>query len=338
MIGLVKKNLFIIAEAGVNHNGDLDIAKRLIDVAAESGADAIKFQTFKSENLVTLKAEKANYQKQNSHNDSQYSMLKDLELSYKNHLELFDHTNKNNLIFMSSGFDIESNSILNSLGLEIFKIPSGEINNLQYLRQIGSFQKKTILSTGISTLGEIEKALDILIANGCKLSEIIVLHCNSEYPTPIDHVNLNAMLTIKNAFNVEVGYSDHTIGIEVPIAAVALGAKVIEKHLTLDNEMSGPDHKSSIEPEEFINMVKYIRNVEKCLGSPRKMPSPSEIKNKLLIRKSIVASKRIKSGEIFDYGNITFKRPGSGLSPMMIDEIIGKKSTKEYKKDDFICL
>ncbi len=331
-------NTFIIAEAGVNHNGDLNIAKRLIDLAAKSGADAIKFQTFKSENLVTLSAEKANYQKQNSENNSQYSMLKDLELSYENHLELLNYTNKNNLIFMSSGFDLESNLILNSLGLKIFKIPSGEINNLQYLRQIGSFQKRTILSTGISTLGEIEKALEILVTNGCKLSEIIVLHCNSEYPTPIDNVNLNAMLTIKNAFNVEVGYSDHTIGIEVPIAAVALGAKVIEKHLTLDKNLPGPDHKSSIEPKEFINMVTCIRNVEKCLGSNRKIPSPSEIKNKVLIRKSIVASKRIKPGDTFNYENITFKRPGSGLSPMMTDEIIGKISTKEYKKDDFICL
>ncbi len=331
-------NTFIIAEAGVNHNGDLNVAKRLIDVAGKSGADAIKFQTFKSENLVTLKAERANYQKQNSNNNSQYSMLKDLELSYENHLELLDYTKKNNLIFMSSGFDLESNSILNSLELEIFKIPSGEINNLQYLRQIGSFKKRTLLSTGISTLGEIEKALEVLVTNGCKLSEIIVLHCNSEYPTPIDHVNLKAMLTIKNAFNVEVGYSDHTTGIEVPIAAVALGAKVIEKHLTLDKKMSGPDHKSSIEPKEFINMVRCIRNVEKCIGSPLKIPSPSEIKNKVLIRKSIVASKRIKTGETFDYSNITFKRPGSGLSPMLTDQIIGKISTKEYKKDDLICL
>ena len=331
-------NTFIIAEAGVNHNGDLNIAKRLIDVAMEAGANAIKFQTFKAQNLVTSKAEKANYQMQDGKSNSQYSMLKDLELSYENHMELLSYANKNNLIFMSSGFDLESNSILNSLGLEIYKIPSGEINNLQYLRQIGSFQKKTILSTGISTLGEIEKALEILVTNGCKLSEIIVLHCNSEYPTPFEHVNLRAMLTIKNAFNVEVGYSDHTIGIEVPIAAVALGAKVIEKHLTLDNKMSGPDHKSSIEPKEFINMVKCIRNIERCLGSPRKIPSPSEIKNKVLIRKSIVASKRIKPGETFNYENITFKRPGIGLSPMMIDEIIGKVSTKEYKKDDLICL
>ena len=331
-------NTFIIAEAGVNHNGDLNIAKRLIDVAIEAGADAIKFQTFKAQNLVTSKAEKANYQMQDGKNNSQYSMLKDLELSYENHMELLSYTNKNNLIFMSSGFDLESNSILNSLGLEIYKIPSGEINNLQYLRQIGSFQKKTILSTGISTLGEIEKALEILVTNGCKLSEIIVLHCNSEYPTPFKHVNLRAMLTIKNAFNVEVGYSDHTIGIEVPIAAVALGAKVIEKHLTLDNKMPGPDHKASIEPKEFINMVRCIRNVEKSLGSTLKIPSPSEIENKVLIRKSIVASKRIKPGEMFDHENITFKRPGSGLSPMLIDELIGKISTKEYQKDDLIFL
>ncbi len=330
---------FIIAEAGVNHNGDINIAKKLIDVASESGANAVKFQTFKANNIVTLNAEKANYQNLSLSKDiSHYEMLKELELSYEDHLELIDYSNKKKIIFMSTGFDLESNLILNSLGLKIFKIPSGEINNLPYLRQVGAFKKQTILSTGMSSLGEIEIAIDTLISNGCKRSEIVVLHCNSEYPTPIDDVNLLAMLTIKNAFKVKVGYSDHTKGIEVSLAAVSLGAKVIEKHLTLDNKMKGPDHKASIEPKEFLKMVKGIKIIEKALGSSLKVPSPSEINNKTAIRKSIVASKNIKIGDEFNYENIAFKRPGTGLSPMNIDQIIGKISTKEYKKDDMIYL
>ena len=334
-----KNNTFIIAEAGVNHNGNIKIAKELIDAASQSGADAIKFQTFKSEKLVTRNAEKASYQKQlTKENNSQYAMLKSLELSYEDHLELLSYSKEKNIIFMSTGFDLESNLFLNSLGIEVFKIPSGEINNLLYLRQIGSFKKKTILSTGISTLGEIELALDSLISNGCKRSDITILHCNSEYPTPLNDVNLKAMITIKNAFNINIGYSDHTIGLEVPLAAVALGAKVIEKHLTLDINMDGPDHKSSIEPDAFKEMVKSIKKVEIALGTSIKKPSMSEIKNRDNIRKSIVASKEIHIGEKFDSENITFKRPGSGLSPMLIDQIIGKTSTREYKTDDFISL
>jgi len=334
-----KNNTFIIAEAGVNHNGNIKIAKELIDAASQSGADAIKFQTFKSEKLVTRNAEKASYQIQfTKKNNSQYSMLKSLELSYEDHLELISYSKEKNIIFMSTGFDLESNLFLNSLGIEVFKIPSGEINNLLYLRQIGSFKKKTILSTGISTLGEIELALDSLISNGCKRSDITILHCNSEYPTPLNDVNLKAMITIKNAFNINIGYSDHTIGLEVPLAAVALGAKVIEKHLTLDINMDGPDHKSSIEPDAFKEMVKSIKKVEIALGTSIKKPSMSEIKNRDNIRKSIVASKEIHIGEKFDSENITFKRPGSGLSPMLIDQIIGKTSTREYKTDDFISL
>ncbi len=333
------RHTFIIAEAGVNHNGNINIAKKLVDVAADSGADAIKFQTFKTENLVTKNAEKASYQKQtNSDNNSQYLMLKNLELSFENHIELLNYTKKKNILFMSSGFDMESNSILNSLGLEIFKIPSGEINNKYYLKQVASFNKKIILSTGLSNLGEIESALSILFSQGCKRSDITILHCNSEYPTPLEDVNLQAMITIKNAFNIKVGYSDHTIGTEVALASVALGAVVIEKHLTLDCRMNGPDHKSSIEPNDFKNMVRSIRKIEKALGSPIKQPSLSELKNIKTIRKSIVASKKIKIGEKFDFENLTFKRPGLGLSPMLIDQVIGRISNRIYEKDDLIDL
>tara|TARA_B100001989_G_C24411601_1_gene399335 strand:+ start:51 stop:770 length:720 start_codon:yes stop_codon:yes gene_type:complete len=239
---------------------------------------------------------------------------------------------------MSTGFDIDSNNMLNSLGLEIFKIPSGEITNLPYLRQIGSFKKDTIVSTGMSTIGEIETAIDVLLSSGCKKSNIKVLHCSSQYPTPMDDVNLRSMLTIKNAFEVEVGYSDHTTGIEVAIAAVALGGKIIEKHLTLDKEMKGPDHKASINPDEFAKMVNGIRNIERALGRTKKCPNLVEIKNRDSIRKSIVAAKQIDIGEKFNYENITTKRPGTGLSPMFIDKIIGTASTKKYNKDDLITL
>tara|TARA_Y100000589_G_scaffold310689_1_gene329304 strand:- start:5094 stop:6113 length:1020 start_codon:yes stop_codon:yes gene_type:complete len=337
----IKKILstFIIAEAGVNHNGDTKLAKRLIREAAKAGADAIKFQTFKTDNLVTRIAELAEYQKNYlPETSSQYNMLKKLEIDYEQHLELINYASEQNILFMSTGFDLESNNMLNSLNLEVFKIPSGEITNLPYLRQIGSFKKDTILSTGMSNLGEIETAIDVLISNGCQKSQIKVLHCSSQYPTPMDDVNLQSMLTIKNAFNIEVGYSDHTTGIEVAIAAVALGGKIIEKHLTIDREMPGPDHKASIEPDEFKKMVDSIRNIEKALGSPKKFPNKNEIKNRALVRKSIIASRQIEIGEKFNYKNITIKRPGTGLSPMLIDEIIGKVSTKKYYKDDLITL
>jgi len=336
------KNLFktfIIAEAGVNHNGDIKLAKKLIKEAAKAGADAVKFQTFKTEKIVTQFAELTEYQKNNLPDiSSQYNMLKNLEINYEQHLELIQYCQKQSLIFMSTGFDFDSNNMLNSLGIEIFKIPSGEITNLPYLRQVGGFKKDIIISTGMSTLGEIETALDVLLSSGCKKSKIKVLHCSSQYPTPFDNVNLKSMLTIKNAFDVEVGYSDHTNGIEVAIAAVALGGKIIEKHLTLNKDMKGPDHKASIEPAEFAKMVNGIRNIERALGSSKKCPNKVEIKNRDLVRKSIIAAKQIDIGEIFNYDNVTTKRPGTGLSPMLIDKIIGKASTKKYNKDDLITL
>ncbi len=332
-------NTFVIAEAGVNHNGDIKLAKRLIKEAAKAGADAVKFQTFKTDNIVTRVAELAEYQKKYLPDiSSQYNMLKKLEIDYEQHLELMQCANNQKIIFMSTGFDFESNNMLNSLNMKLFKIPSGEITNLPYLRQIGSFKKDTILSTGMSTLGEIETAIDVLISNGCKKSQIKVLHCSTQYPTPMDDVNLQSMVTIKNAFDLEVGYSDHTTGIEVAIAAVALGGRIIEKHLTLDREMEGPDHKASIEPAEFKKMVDSIRNIEKALGSTRKFPSITEIKNRALVRKSIIASSYIEIGEKFNYENITTKRPGTGLSPMLMDQIIGKVSTRKYNKDDLITL
>ena len=266
-------NTFVIAEAGVNHNGDIKLAKRLIKEAAKAGADAVKFQTFKTDNIVTKVAELAEYQKKHLPCiSSQYNMLKNLEIDYEQHLELMQYAKDQKIMFMSSGFDFESNNMLNSLNIKLFKIPSGEITNLPYLRQIGSFKKDTILSTGMSTLGEIETAIDVLISNGCKKSQIKVLHCSTQYPTSMDDVNLQSMVTIKNAFDIEVGYSDHTTGIEVSIAAVALGGRIIEKHLTLDREMEGPDHKASIEPAEFKKMVNSIRNIEKALGSSKNAP------------------------------------------------------------------
>ena len=332
-------NTFVIAEAGVNHNGDMKLAKRLIKEAANAGANAVKFQTFKTDNIVTRAAELAEYQKKRLPDiSSQYNMLKKLEINYEQHLELMKYANEQKIMFLSTGFDFESNNMLNSLNMKLFKIPSGEITNLPYLRQIGSFKKDTILSTGMSTLGEIETAIDVLISSGCKKSQIKVLHCTTQYPTPMYDVNLQSMLTIKNAFELEVGYSDHTTGIEVAIAAVALGGRIIEKHLTLDRKMQGPDHKASIEPAEFKKMVDSIRNIEKALGSSKKCPNKSELKNRTLVRKSLIAARQIEIGEKFNHENITVKRPGTGLSPMLIDEIIGKVSAKKYNKDDLITL
>lgn len=327
--------VFIIAEAGVNHNGSIDIAKKLIDVASEAGVDAVKFQSFKAEKIVSKYTPKAEYQKKTTDsNEKQLEMIKKLELDYEKHKELMNYCKTKGVMFLSSPFDLESIDLLHKLGLEIFKIPSGEITNLPYLRKIGRLKKKVILSTGMATLGEIEAALDVLRENGS--NDIVVLHCNTEYPTPMEDVNLRAMLTIKEAFKVEVGYSDHTLGIEVPIAAVALGAKVIEKHFTLDKNMEGPDHKASLEPNELKEMVKAIRNIEKALGNGIKKPSKSELKNKQLVRKSIVAKRFIKKGEVFTEENITVKRPGNGISPMRWDEIIGKVANKDYKEDELI--
>ena len=330
---------FIIAEAGVNHNGSIELAFKLIDTAKEAGADAVKFQSFKAASLVSKKAEKAEYQKLTTDsNESQYEMIKRLELNFEDHIKLIEYCKSKNIIFLSSPFDLDSIDLLNNLGLETFKIPSGEIINLPYLRKIGNLNKKVILSTGMADLGEIEDALDILIVSGTKKENITVLHCNTEYPTPFEDVNLEAMLTIKNAFDVKVGFSDHTNGIEVPIAAVALGADVIEKHFTLDRNMEGPDHKASLEPTELKAMIESIRNIEKALGDGIKKPSKSELKNKPIARKSLVAIKRIEIGESFTENNISIKRPGNGISPMRWDEIIGKPSTRVFDIDDLIEL
>jgi N,N'-diacetyllegionaminate synthase len=333
------KRTFIIAEAGVNHNGSVNMAKIMIDEATKFGADAIKFQSFKAEKLVSKHAAKAEYQKNTTiKGESQFQMIKKLELNVHAHKELFDYCNKKGITFLSSPFDLESIDLLNDLELGIFKIPSGEIINLPYLEKIGKLNKKVILSTGMSDLGEIEDALKILINNGTKRNNITVLQCNTEYPTPYEDVNLHGMITIKHAFNVKIGFSDHTPGIEISIAAVALGAELIEKHFTLDKKMDGPDHKASIEPEEFGCMIKAIRNVEKALGNGIKKPSPSETKNIPIVRKSIVAINSIKKGELFTIENIGIKRPGNGVSPMKWYEVIGRKANEDFEVDELINL
>lgn len=330
-------SIFIIAEAGVNHNGSLEIAKTLIDVAAQSGADAVKFQTFKADKLVSKTAQKASYQKQMTDADeSQYAMIKKLELDERAHHQLIDYCAQKNILFLSTPFDHESIDLLADLGMEIFKIPSGEITNLPYLRHIGSLQKEVILSTGMATLDEIDGALHVLTTAGTAKEHITVLHATTEYPCPMDEVNLRAMQTIRDTFDIRVGYSDHTRGIEVPIAAAAMGASVIEKHFTLDREMEGPDHKASLEPDELIEMVHAIRNIEKALGDGIKRPSPSELKNIPIARKSIVASRAIAEGERLSEENITIKRPGNGISPMRYDEIIGTVASKNYDEDEAI--
>jgi N,N'-diacetyllegionaminate synthase len=335
----MENKTFIIAEAGVNHNGSIEIAKKMIEVAKECGADAVKFQTFKAEKVISKYAPKAEYQKQTTgETDSQLEMVKKLELSFDDFIVLKEYCDKLNIMFLSTPFDFESIDFLDDLGLEIFKIPSGEITNLPYLEKIGKLGKKVILSTGMADLGEIEDALDILTSCGTKKEDITILHCNTEYPTPYENVNLLAMLTIKEALKVKVGYSDHTLGIEVPIAAVALGASVTEKHFTLDKKMEGPDHKASLEPHELKAMIDAIRNIEKSLGNGIKKPSKSELKNKDIVRKSIVAKRKIKKGEIFTENNITVKRPGNGISPMRWYEVLGKVALKDYKEDELIEL
>ena len=329
---------FIIAEAGVNHNGSLELAKKMIDAAVEIGADAVKFQTFKAEKVISRYAPKAEYQKKTTTADeSQLEMVKKLELDAAAHQTLINYCKKKNIRFLSTPFDLESIDLLNELGLDIFKVPSSEITNLPYLRKIGALKKEIILSTGMADLGEIEDALDVLAGAGTKLKDITVLHCNTEYPTPFEDVNLKAMLTIKAAFpGIQVGYSDHTPGIEVPIAAVALGARVIEKHFTLDRNMEGPDHRASLEPDELESMVHAIRNIEKALGNGIKKPSPSELKNKPIARKSIVAARDISKGGLFTEENLTVKRPGTGISPMRWDEVIGQVAQEDYEKDEEI--
>lgn len=332
------KKVYIIAEAGVNHNGDIDIAKKLIDAAAAAGADAVKFQTFKAELVISKNAKKAEYQAQNTGNESetQLEMVKKLELDEKAHDELIAYAKAKNIEFLSTPFDLPSVDLLVRKGLKTIKIPSGEITNLPYLEKIGALGLKVILSTGMASLGEIEKALNVLIKSGTKKADITVLHANTQYPTPLPDVNLKAMKTIKKAFKVKVGYSDHTRGIEVPIAAAALGASVIEKHFTLDRNMSGPDHKASLEPDELVAMVSAIRNIEVALGSGIKSPSESESKNIEVARKSVVAKVAIKKGEIFSEQNLAIKRPGSGISPMRWYEVLGRVASRDFGADELI--
>lgn len=327
--------VFIIAEAGVNHNGSIEIAKKLIDAAALAGADAVKFQTFKAENLVCKDAKKAEYQMETTNQrESQFDMLKKLELTQDMHEQLMDYCKNKNIMFLSTPFDIESLQYLVLCGVEIIKIPSGEITNYPFLREAGKTGKRIILSSGMSTLEEVRNAVQVVKDSGSK--EITVLHCNTEYPTPYADVNLKAMLTIQNELGIPVGYSDHTQGIEVPIAAAALGATVIEKHFTLDKNMDGPDHRASLEPDELQAMVTAIRNIEVALGNGKKEPSESEKKNISVARKSIVAKCDIKAGDIFTEDNLTTKRPGTGISPMRWNEIINQKVLKSYKMDELI--
>jgi N,N'-diacetyllegionaminate synthase len=330
-------SVFIIAEAGVNHNGSVDLAKQLIDIAANSGADAVKFQTFKSENLLVKDTEKTQYQKETTDaSESQFDMIKKLELDEEKHKELIAYCQYKNIMFLSTPFDHDSIDLLSNLGLKIFKIPSGEITNLPYLRHIGSLGKQIVMSTGMSNLKEVEDALNILITAGTSKNNITVLHANTMYPTPMEDVNLNAMITIQQELGVSVGYSDHTLGIEVDIAAVALGASVIEKHFTIDKTMDGPDHKASLEPRELKAMVSAIRNIEKALGGDEKKLSPSESENIEVVRKSIVASQNIKKGDFLTNENITVKRPGGGISPMHWDVVIGTAASRDYNTDEFI--
>lgn len=328
---------YIIAEAGVNHNGNIEYAKRLIELAKEAGADAIKFQTFISEQLVAHNAEKAEYQKKaTTVNESQLDMLKKLELSFDDFNELYLYCKELNIDFLSSAFDLQSVDFLNQIGIEKWKIPSGEITNLPYLEKIAKLQKPVIISTGMCTLDEIRDAVSVFERNGCK--DITLLHCTTEYPAPFNEVNLKAMLAIKMEFGYKVGYSDHTTGITIPIAAVALGAEVIEKHFTLNCMFDGPDHKASIEPNELKLMVESIRNVETSLGDGVKEPTYSERKNIVIARKSIFAKKLIEKGEVFTEDNLTIKRPGNGISPMRWFDVIGKCAIKDFDKDELIVL
>jgi N,N'-diacetyllegionaminate synthase len=334
------EKVIIIAEAGVNHNGSIETAKRLIEAAAEAGADYVKFQSFRTDSLVSKKAKKADYQQNNLQDadDTQYSMLKGLELSYFDHLELINCCRNYGIKFLSTAFDIETVDFLKTLDIGIWKIPSGEISNYPYLKKIAMMHEPVILSTGMCEMDDVRKALSVLMEFGLNMDQITILHCNTEYPTPMEDVNLNAMKTMAEEFKVKVGYSDHTRGIEVPIAAVALGASVIEKHFTLDRNMKGPDHKASLEPYELNAMIIAIRNIEKALGSGEKKISPSEQKNIAVVRKSIVAATDIRKGDIFSETNLTIKRPGTGISPMLWESVIGTKSAKAYQPDDLIEL
>lgn len=327
----------IIAEAGVNHNGDFNLAKKMVDAAKEAGVDYIKFQTFIPEKLVVKNAEKAQYQKETTGNsESQLRMLKKLTLSNENFIELKEYCDQIRIGFISTPFDIESINFLNTFNMDFWKIPSGEITNLPYLEAIGATGRKVIMSTGMSDLDEIKAAIEILEEKGIK--DIKLLHCNTQYPTPYEDVNLNAMKTIADATGKIVGYSDHTQGIEVPIAAVAMGAKVIEKHFTLDKSMEGPDHRASLEPIELKTMVTAIRNIENAIGMGKKEPTESEIGNRQIVRKSIVATRAIKCGEFYTADNLTTKRPGNGISPMKWYDVLGQRANKDYEEDELIKL
>ena len=329
--------VFIIAEAGVNHNGSLRTAKKMVDAAVMAGADAVKFQTFHAEAMISKFAAKAGYQKKYTNKqETQFAMIKRLELDLKAHQELLRYCQKKKIIFLSAPFDIESIELLAHLGLSILKIPSGEITNLPYLRKIGSLRKKIIMSTGMANLKEIRAAMGILLKSGTKKEDITILHCNTAYPTPFKDVNLYAMVTIQKALGVKVGYSDHTLGVEVPLAAVALGAGIIEKHFTLNRNMKGPDHKASLEPDELKGMVKAIRNIEVSLGHGIKKPSHSELKNIKVARKSITAIRPIKKGAIFSEENLGVKRPGTGISPMFWDKIQGTRAKRNFRIDELI--
>lgn len=332
-------SVLIIAEAGVNHNGDIKLARKLIDAAADAGADMVKFQTFRADSLVAEHAAKAEYQtKTTSASESQHEMIRRLELTREMHEELIAYCATREIQFFSTGFDIASVDMLVELGINRFKIPSGEITNLPYLRHVGSFGKPVIISTGMAALDEVGAALDILIAAGTPLERITVLHCTTEYPAPKSEVNLLAMHAIRDRFSVAVGYSDHTEGIEVPIAAAALGATVIEKHFTLDRTLPGPDHKASLEPPELTAMVAAIRNVEKAMGDGIKRPTASESVNIAIARKSIVAARSIKAGERYTTDNIAVKRPGTGVSPMCWDDVLGRSAPRDFKRDELIEL
>lgn len=331
------KRCIIIAEAGVNHNGSMKLAKKLIDVAANSGVDFIKFQSFKAENVVTKKVKITNYQKLNQKKkQTQYQMIKKLEISFQNQVKLIDYCKKKKINFLSTAFDFESMKMLINHKPKFIKIASGDINNLPLLKLAASFNIPIIFSTGMSNMKEIIEAINILKKNGLQKSKINILQCNTEYPTPFRDVNLRAMVEIKRKTKMNVGYSDHTKGIEASVAAVALGAKIIEKHFTLNNKLNGPDHKASLEPNELNLLVKSIRNVELAMGSKLKKITRSEKKNIKLIRRSIVAKSKINRGEKFSYDNLTVKRPGTGVSPLKWDKYIGKKSKKNYEIDDFI--
>ncbi|HBG47516.1 MAG TPA: N-acetylneuraminate synthase [Deltaproteobacteria bacterium] len=332
-MAVVAYKTFIIAEAGVNHNGSVETALELVDAAARAGADAVKFQTFRAAELASPSAKKADYQRRNTGAGGQLEMLRRLELDRKAHLKIMRRCGRKGIKFLSTPFDLDSIDLLAGLGLDIFKVPSGEITNLPYLRKIASLGRPVFLSTGMASLGEIEAAMGVL-TRAIPKENITVLHCNTGYPTPFEDVNLRAMLTIREAFQVRVGYSDHTPGTEAAIAAVALGAEVIEKHLTLDRSMEGPDHMASIEPGEFGSMVRAIRNIEKAMGSPVKGPTPSEKENINAARKGIVASRRISAGEIFSEANLAVKRPQTGLSPMLWDLVVGKRANRGFEKDE----